>query len=117
MIRVSLGWIGFDPVTICPFPARTTMANPVSGPAVPLRKTLGAAGWMVRLKLSLTPAGVRSTMAPLPSTLNGSCAFTCVGDTSSMGRATPFTVRQDSPSAVGSGTSRVAAFTRLKLAP
>src|SRR5579885_137758 len=100
--------MGFDPVTNCQLAARITVAMPVSGPAVPLRNTLGAAGRMVRWKLSLTPPGVRNNRVASPSTLKGSWALTWLGDKNSIGESTPFTVRQDSPRAVGKGTSLVA---------
>jgi len=51
---------------------RTTVASPVCGPAVPERKMLGAAGEMLKLKLSLMPPGVRKVITAFPSTLNGS---------------------------------------------
>ena len=71
----------------------------------------GALSNMVRLKLLLMPPGVRRIMVALPSTLKGSCPLIWVLETNSTGMATPFTVRQDSPSAVGSGICWVAMFT------
>ncbi len=63
------------------------------------------------------PPAVRNDICELPSILNGSCALICVPDTNSSGMATPFTVRQDSPSAVGIGTWLVATFVGLRPEP
>src|SRR5579863_318825 len=109
--------MGFVGVTIWLLSARTMVANPVSGPAVPERKMLGAAEQIVKLKLSLMPPGVRSDMTALPFTVKGSCPLICVLETKSMGTATPLTVRHDSPSAVGSGIWLVATLTGLICVP
>src|ERR1035438_7479714 len=93
------------------------VARPVSGPAVPDMKMLGAAPWMLKLKLLLMPAGVWIDMVPLPVTLNGNCAFIWPLETNSSGMGVPLTVRQDSPSAVGSGIWEVAIFTGLICEP
>ncbi len=104
-------WTGLVGVINWPLSARVMVARPVSGPAVPVRKMLGAPGRMEKLKLSLMPPGVRSVICALPSTLNGSCPLICWLLTNSTGTGTPFTVRQLSPSAVGSGISLVARLT------
>src|ERR1019366_1113056 len=105
--------MGFVGVTSWPSSARMTVARPVSGPAVPDMKTLGAVPWMEKLKLLLTPAGVWIDMVALPATLNGNCALIWPLETNSSGMGVPLTVRQDSPSAVGSGIWEVAIFTGL----
>src|ERR1035438_7408389 len=109
--------MGFVGVTSWPLSARTMVARPVSGPAVPDMKMLGAAPWMLKLKLLLMPAGVWIDMVPLPVTLNGNCAFIWPLETNSSGMGVPLTVRQDSPSAVGSGIWEVAIFTGLICEP
>src|SRR3712207_116936 len=97
MVSVSERCIGFDGVTTWLLVERTTAAMLVWGPATPFRKTLGAAGVIVTLKLSLTPPGVLNCSVVLPSTENGSWALICRGDTYITGTGTPFTVRQLSP--------------------
>src|SRR5262249_25443820 len=71
----------------------------------------------MKFMLLLTPPGVRRTICELPSILNGSCALIWVEETSSSGIATPFTVRQASPSAVGIGISLVARLVKLRFEP
>src|ERR1017187_5124661 len=105
--------MGFVGVTSWPSSARKMVARPVSGPAGPDMKMLGAATWMVKLKLLLMPAGVWIDMVALPARLNGNCALIWLVETNSSGMGVPFTTRQDSPSAVGSGIWEVAIFTGL----
>ncbi len=57
-----------------PLSARVMVARPLAVPALPVRKMLGAAGRIEKLKLSLMPPGVRNVMLALPSTLKGSLA-------------------------------------------
>src|SRR5262249_29200787 len=102
---------GLVGVTSSPLSARGIVANPVVGPAVPVRKMLGAAGKMEKLKLSLTPPGVRRVMVALPSTLNGSWPLIWVLLTNNTGMGMPLIVRQESASAVGRGISLVARLT------
>src|SRR3712207_3540963 len=90
---------------------------PVSGPAVLLRNTLGAAGRIVMLNESLTPPGVRKTSCVLPSIANGSWALICRGDTYITGIGCPLTVRQLSPRTVGNGLVREAWLTGLSPLP
>src|ERR1017187_6485276 len=90
-----------------------TVARPVSGPAVPDMKMLGAAPWLVKLKLLLMPAGVWIDMVALPATLNGNCAFTWPLETNSSGMGVPLTFGQVSPSPVASGIGEVAIFPGL----
>src|SRR5258708_27425817 len=66
MTMESPGCTGLVGVTNSPLSARVTVARPVAGPATPLRKTLGAAGRMEKLKLSLIPPGVRRVIWALP---------------------------------------------------
>src|ERR1700693_855719 len=103
--------MGFESETSALLAARNTLAAPDA------RNTLGAVGRMVKFMLSLTPPGVRRTICELPSMLNGSCALIWEPETSSSGMAMPFTVRQDSPSAVDIGVWLVAILVGLKLEP
>src|ERR1017187_9208198 len=105
--------MGLVGVTSWPLSNRTMVARPVSGPALPDMKMLGAAPWMEKLKLLLMPAGVWTDIVALPATLNGNWAFTWPLETNSSGMGVPLTIRQDSPSAVGSGIWEVAIFTGL----
>src|SRR5882724_9074447 len=93
MTSVSVRWTGFDGVTSWLFEARRIAALDPSGPRDAMRKTLGAAGRMVRLKLSLTPPGVLSTSVVLPSKF-GNWALIWVGETKSTGTPRPLTCRQ-----------------------
>src|SRR5579864_8477996 len=114
---VSPRWMGLAEVAKRLFFARTTVGIAVSGPATPLRNTLGAVGRMVKLRSLLVPPGVWSVMVALPSTSNGICALIWRGEANSIGAGVPFTVRQESPSAVGTGSSLVAIFTGLNWLP
>src|SRR5258708_23447481 len=57
------------------------------------RKTLGAVGEIVRLKLSLTPPGVIRFMVVVPSRL-GKCALTWPPETKRTGMDAPLTCMQ-----------------------
>src|SRR4051794_21817243 len=109
--------MGLDRVTISPLVARIRVGRPPSAPEVPERNTPGADGRIVKLKLSLTPPGVCNTTVALPSTLNGNCPLIWLEETNTRLTATPFTVRHDSPSAVGSGVSFDAALIGLNWVP
>src|SRR5579859_2263701 len=97
--------MGFESVTSVLLAVRTIVGMPVCGPAVPLRKTLGAVGWIVTLSPWLIPPGVRSTIVAFPEALKGSCALICEPETNIIGIGVPFTVRHESPSSVGRGTA------------
>ena len=56
-------------------------------------------------------------MVALPSTLKGNWALIWAEETKIIGTGTPLTVRHESASAVGSGTSLVAILTGLRLLP
>ena len=56
-------------------------------------------------------------MVALPTTSSGSSALIWRGDANNIGTGTPFTVRQESPNAVGIGISLVATFTGLNWLP
>ena len=71
MVMESPGCTGLVGVISSPLSARVMVASPVCGPAAPVRKMLGAAGWMEKLKLSLMPPGVRSVMLALHQSLVG----------------------------------------------
>src|ERR1017187_201392 len=73
MTMESPGCTGLVGVTYSPLSARVMVARPVSGPAAPVWKTLGAADRIEKLKLSLMPPGVRRVIWALPSTLKGNC--------------------------------------------
>src|ERR1039458_2029586 len=88
--------MGLVGVTSWPLSNRTMVARPVSGPAVPDMKTLGAVPWMEKLKLLLTPAGVGIDMVALPATLNGNCALIWPLETNSSGMGVPLTVDRKS---------------------
>src|SRR5690349_15138188 len=105
MVMWSLGWMGFDTVTMSLLAARTIAGVPCSGPGVPERNTLGAVGEMVKRNASLAPPGVRSTISALPLIWNGNCALIWVGETNVTCVITPFTVRQESARTVGRGVS------------
>src|SRR5438045_9681213 len=90
---------------------------PDCGRATPLRKTLGAVDRMLKFRSLLEPPGVCSTMVALPSTSNGSCALIWRDEANSIGARAPFTVRQESARAVGTGTSFVAMVTALNWLP
>src|ERR1044071_6112387 len=98
-------WIGFETVTRSLLAARTIAGVPCSGPGVPERNTLGAVGEIEKRRASLAPPGVRRTISALPVIWNGNCALICVGETNVTCVITPFTVRQESASTVGRGTS------------
>src|SRR5690348_4656687 len=115
--RTSFRWIGSESVTSSPFPFRKTVGTSVLGPATPEWKTLGAVGSTCKLKLLLLPPGVRRIIATFPTVSNGICALIWLGETNRIGTGSPFTVRQLSASAVGSGISAVARLTGLKLEP
>jgi hypothetical protein len=53
----------------------------------------------------------------LPERVSGNCALIWLGEANSIGIAALFTVRQDSPRAVGSRISEVTMLIALKLAP
>src|SRR6266404_2433648 len=97
--------MGFEGVTSVLLAERTIVGMPVAGPAVPLRKTLGAAGWIVTLRPWLMPPGVRSTMVASPAALNGSCALICEPETNIIGIGVPFTDRHESANSVGRGSA------------
>src|ERR1051325_9168520 len=110
MVIWSFIWIGFESVASRLLVPRTTVGRSVSGPAAPERKIAGALGATVKLKLSLTPPGVWTIIVTFPIAWNGICALICVGETNKIGNGWPFTVRQLSASAVGTGISLVARF-------
>ena len=89
----------------------------VWGPATPLRKTAGAVGCTIKLKLPLVPPGVWTTTVSAPTAWKGICAFTCVGETKISGIGWPFTVMQLLPSAVGTGIWLVARLVGLRFDP
>src|SRR5437762_10522613 len=97
--------MGFEAVTSVLLAERTTVGIPVVGPAVPLRKTLGAFGWMVTFRPWLIPPGVRSTRVAFPEALNGNCALICEPETYIIGIGAPFTERHESASNVGRGSA------------
>src|SRR5579862_6375699 len=97
--------------------ARTTVAIPVSGPAVPLRKTLGAVSRTLMFKLLLIPPGERNTSVASPSASKGSWALICDGDTRNKGTGSPLTVRHAPPSRVGIGIALATAVTVLSWLP
>src|SRR6476661_8738396 len=97
--------MGFEGVTSVLLAKRTTVGIPVAGPAVPLRNTLGAFGWIVTLRPWLIPPGVRNTSVAFPDALNGNCALICEPETYIIGIGVPFTDRQESASSVGRGTA------------
>src|SRR5437879_5544464 len=97
--------MGFEAVTSVLLAERTIVGMPVSGPAVPLRKTLGAACWIVTLRPWLMPPGVRSTRVASPEALNGNCALICEPETYIIGIGVPFTDRHESASSVGRGSA------------
>ena len=106
-----------ESVTSVSLAARTIAGMPVTGPAAPEWKTLGAALRIVTYSASLVPPGVRSTMLAVPLIWYGNCALICEGETKIMGSTTPFAVRQESPSTVGRGTSMVARVSGLRWLP
>src|ERR1017187_5259748 len=109
--------MGFVGVISWPSSARTTVASPVSGPAVPDMKMLGAAPWILKLKLLLIPAGAWIDIVALPARLNGNCALIWPLETNSSGMGVPFTTRQDWARAVGGGSGEVPIFTGLSCEP
>src|SRR5450755_310805 len=109
--------MGSESVTSSLLVLRNTVGTSVLGPATPEWNTLGAVGSTCRLKLSLLPPGVRRITETLPTVSKGICALSWLGETNRMGTGNPFTVRQLSASAVGSGISEVARLTGLSEAP
>src|ERR1700676_5427748 len=114
MTKTSFRLIGFESVASNPLLIRTTVGRFVCGPATPLRKTAGAFGWTIRLKLSLVPPGVWTTTVSAPTAWNGICALTCPGETKIRGIGWPFTVMQLLASAVGTGIWLVARLVGLR---
>src|SRR5258708_30789643 len=63
------------------------------------------------------PPDVLRTMLALPATLKGNCAFTWPEETMNSGKASAFTYRQTSPSAVPTGVPPADSVEELRLAP
>src|SRR5260370_38177375 len=71
MTMESPGCTGLVGVTSSPLSARAMVASPVVGPATPLRKTLGAAGGMEKVKLALVAPGGRRATRGVPVAVQG----------------------------------------------